>query len=482
MIDVLQAFALGDPFETGLLLGGKITEGKGPALSLRSRLDGSVIATVSSASGADVTGAYERAAAAGPSWATAPPAVRAEILRNAAQLFRDRADEIGAVISAEMGKPAGEARTEVAKGAAILEYFGQLGYRATGSSFVTDTGEDVFTIAEPLGVVTLITPWNFPFTLPIRKIAAALATGNTALFKPATNSALCGLAIGQTLVDAGLPDDVLSVVVGQSSVIESALFSDPRLAGVSLTGSYPTAEAIRRLLPVEVPFQAELGGKNTLVVWEDADPEVALQIVMQSSFRNNGQICTSCGRLLVHEAIAPTLLDRLRTELAGRSVVGPDGEYGIMSSEREHDGIRSTLAHAAEVVEEIIAPDWGEDRMSPTVLVAPPAGLLTEEEIFGPVITYETVSSIEEAIQKGNAPAYGLTSGIVTNDLDIAQAFWLGIRSGLVKVNAPLTGTPFHIPLQGHGHSGVGPGEGGDVSIDFFTRHKAVYLRRPTSS
>ncbi len=267
---------------------------------------------------------------------------------------------------------------------------------------MTDTGEDVFTVAEPLGVVTLITPWNFPFTLPIRKIAAALATGNTALFKPATNSALCGLAIGQTLVDAGLPEDVLSVLIGQSSVIESALFGDPHLAGVSLTGSYPTAEAIRRQLPVEVPFQAELGGKNTLVIWEDADPEMALQIIMQSSFRNNGQICTSCGRLLVHESIAPMLLERLRAEITQRPVVGPEGEYGIMSSEREHAGIRSTLDHAAQVVEEVIAPDWGEDRMAPTVLVAPPEGSLTEEEIFGPVITYETVSSIDEAIEKGN--------------------------------------------------------------------------------
>jgi aldehyde dehydrogenase (NAD+) len=482
MTSVLDAFALGSPFRTGLLLGGEVVDGAGADLALRSRLDGSVLAQVASASADDVRAAYDRADAARGTWAAATPGDRADVLRRAAQLFRDRAPEIGAVISAEMGKPAGEARTEVTKGAAILDYFGQLGYRSTGTTHVTDTGEDVFTIAEPLGVVTLITPWNFPFTLPIRKIAAALATGNTVLFKPATNAALCGLAIGQTLIDAGLPADVLSVLVAQSSAIESALFSDTRLGGVSLTGSYPTAEAIRRLLPVHVPFQAELGGKNTLVIWKDADLDFAMQMIWQSSFRNNGQICTSCGRLLVHEDLAPALLERLRTEVTSRAAAAPEGEYGIMSSDREHAGIRSTLARADALVEEVISADWGEDRMAPTVLVAPPDGELTEEEIFGPVITYETVSTIEDAIAKGNSTPYGLTSGIVTNDLDTAKVFWLGIRSGLVKVNTPLTGTPFHIPLQGFGHSGVGPGEGGDVSIDFFTRRKAVYLRRASTS
>ncbi|HWB66093.1 MAG TPA: aldehyde dehydrogenase family protein [Mycobacteriales bacterium] len=474
---LLETISVDQPPEYGILLAGEPVGGGGPTLELTSRQNAAVIGRVASASAADVTTAFDRASAALPAWKAMLPSERAGILQRAATLFRERAEEIGAIISDEMGKPRGEAATEVGKGAAILDYFAQAPYRKTGDAWLTDTGEDVFTIVEPLGVVALITPWNFPFTLPMRKIAAALSTGNTVLFKPATNAGLCGLAIGRTLADAGLPDGVMSVILGQSSVIQEALFRDPRLGGVSLTGSYPTAEVIRQLLPVEVPFQAELGGKNALVVWADADLDLATDVVWASSFRNNGQICTSCGRLLVHESIAPRLLDRLRERIDS----APAGEYGILSSTSEFDKIRDTIARNRDQVSEVVDADWGDGRMSPTLLVNPAGGELIEEEIFGPVITIETVGSIEEAIDQANATAYGLTAGIVTNDLEVAKTFWSRANAGLVKVNVPLTGTPFHIPLRGWGHSGVGPGEGGEVSLDFFTKKKAVYLRRPTA-
>ena len=443
-----------------------------------SRQDGSVVGQLSLASADDVAAAYERADEALPAWKAMAPAERAAIFLRAAEVFRHRAKDIAQVISAEMGKPLGEATTEVEKGAGILEYFAQAPYRTTGATYVTDTGEDVFTIAEPLGVVLLITPWNFPFTLPMRKIAAALSTGNTVLFKPATNSALTGIEIGRALADAGVPEDVFNVVVGESRVIQGALFGDPRLAGVSLTGSYPTAQAIRAQLPVEVPFQAELGGKNALLIWADADIDRALDVIWQSSFRNNGQICTSCGRLLVHEDIADDLLAGLRRRIADYDRHTGAGEYGILSSDGEFGKIRTVLDGARDAVE-VVAADWGEDRMSPTVLVAPPDGELTTEEIFGPVITFETVRTVDEAVAKANATSYGLTAGVVTENLDVAKQFWTNVKSGLVKVNVPLTGTPFHIPLQGWRHSGVGPGEGGDVSVGFFTKSKAIYLRRP---
>jgi aldehyde dehydrogenase (NAD+) len=479
---LLETLSPSSPPSFGLLVGGEPRDGSGPALELVSRHDASVIGKVASASAADVADAYTRADAALAAWSAIPPADRSAIFLRAAALFRERATELAEVISAEMGKPVGEATVEVQKGAAILEYFAQTPYRTTGSTFVTDTGEDVFTVAEPLGVVLLITPWNFPFTLPMRKIAAALATGNTVLFKPATNSALCGLAIGRTLVDAGLPNDVMSVIVGESNVIQEALFQDPHLAGVSLTGSYPTAQAIRRLLPVEVPFQGELGGKNALLVWHDADLDTALDVIWQSSFRNNGQICTSCGRLLVHEDIAAALLEKLRGAIASAPDDTPGGRYGVLSSEREFGKIRDVLERAGATAAEVIDADWGADRMSPTVIVTPPEGELTTEEIFGPVITFETVSSVDDAIARANTTAYGLTAGVVTNDLEVAKQFWTGVKSGLVKVNVPLTGTPFHIPLRGWRHSGVGPGEGGDVSVNFFTKQKAIYLRRPRTT
>lgn len=447
-------------------------------IDVLSRKDESVVGQLEMASPGDVTEAYRRADAALPAWKAMAAGDLAAIFLRAADIFRERAAPIAEVISAEMGKPIGEAKTEVEKGAGILEYFAQAPYRRTGSVYVTDTGEDVFTLAEPLGVVLLITPWNFPFTLPMRKIAAALSCGNTALFKPATKAALCGIEIGRALADAGVPDGVFNVITGESRVLQDALFSDPRLAGVSLTGSYPTAEAIRRALPVEVPFQAELGGKNALLVWSDADIDRAVDVIWQSSFRNNGQICTSCGRLLVQEDIAGDLLAALRKRIAGAAIRSPAGEHGILSSDHEFSKVRGTVARARDSVQ-VIDANWGADRMSPTVLVEPADGELTTEEIFGPVITFETVRTVDEAIDKANATSYGLTAGVVTNDLDVAKEFWSRVKAGLVKVNVPLTGTPFHIPLQGWRHSGAGPGEGGDASVGFFSKHKAIYLRRP---
>jgi aldehyde dehydrogenase (NAD+) len=275
MTNVLEQVSTGLAGEVGLLLSGRAVPGSGPEEKIASRLDGTPLAVLASAGPADVRAAYE-AAAASPRWAAVGPAGRATVLHTAAQLFRERAGDLGEIISAEMGKPLSEARTEVAKGAAVLDYYAELGYRKLGTTYATDFDEDIFTVVEPLGVVALITPWNFPFTIPLRKLSAALAAGNTVLFKPSTNAALCGLLIGATLVEAGVDPDALHVIVGRSSVIEEELLGAPELAGVSLTGSYDTATAIRRRLAVEVPFQAELGGKNTLVVWADADVEEAM--------------------------------------------------------------------------------------------------------------------------------------------------------------------------------------------------------------
>lgn len=466
----------------GLLIGGAVVAGAGEPIPLVSRRDGSSLGVLDGAAPADVVAAYRAAAEAQPAWAGLGPTARAEVLDRAAALFRERAATIGDLISHEMGKPLGEARTEVAKGATSLEYHAQAGFRALGSSYVTDTGEDVFTMAEPLGVVALITPWNFPFTLPAKKVAAALCAGNAAILKPAPNAVLCALAIGQTLLDAGLPAGVLNVVLGDTAVIEEALLTDPTLAGVSFTGSWPTAQKIHRRLSVEVPLQAELGGKNALVVWKDADIATATEVVVQSAFRNNGQICTSAGRVLVHADIADELLAALRDAVTSRPASTPDGDLGIMSSEAQHRAVAEVVDRHRDEVGEVVRAPWPDELMAPTLLVAPPAGELTEEEVFGPVVTVEVVSDLDDAVARANATAYGLTAGIVTADLAVAHAFWRRSTAGTVKVNAPLTGTPYHVPVQGFGRSGAGAGEGGEVGIEFFTRRKAVHIRRPAGT
>ena len=470
----------GDADEVGILIDGAIRPGTGPEQKLVSRSDGRVLAVMRSAGPSDVRTAYEVAFQAAPDWAALGPAARAEVLHRAAGLFRDRADELAPIISADMGKPASEARVEVAKGAAVLDYYAELGYRRLGTTFSTDFDEDIFTLIEPLGVVALITPWNFPFTIPIRKLSAALAAGNAVVFKPSTNAGITGLMIAVTLLDAGLPAGLLQAAIGRSSVIEEALLSAPELDGVSLTGSYEAAVAIRSRLRMEVPFQAELGGKNTIVVWADADLDKAADIIVASSFRNNGQICTAAGRLLVHTDVYDDLLARLTARLQDMSDTSGSDELGIMVSDGEAGRVEEYVSLAEQEARDVVRPDpggWRDGRVAPAVLVDPAKGPLTTEEIFGPVVTFEAVSDIDDAITMANSTAYGLTSGIVTGDIAVARRFWKGSHAGTVKVNSPLTGVPFHVPFEGYGHSGAGWAEGGESSLEFFTRTKTVYVR-----
>ena len=470
----------GDADEIGVLIDGEIRPGTGPEQKLVSRSDGRVLAVMRSAGGDDVRAAYAAAARSAPQWAATGPAARAEILHRAAALFRERADEMAPLISADMGKPASEAAVEVAKGAAVLDYYAELGYRRLGTTYRTDFDEDIFTVVEPLGVVALITPWNFPFTIPIRKLSAALAAGNAVVFKPSTNAGVTGLMIAATLLDAGLPAGLLHATIGRSSVIEESLLGAPELDGVSLTGSYEAAVAIRRRLRMEVPFQAELGGKNTIVVWADADLDKAADIIVASSFRNNGQICTAAGRLLVHTGVYDDLLAVLAARLGGMTDTSGDDEVGILVTDREAGRVEEYVSLASTEARDVVRPaseDWREGRVSPALLVDPDTGPLTTEEIFGPVVTFERVSDIDEAVDKANATAYGLTSGIVTGDIAVARRFWQGSHAGTVKGNSPLTGVPFHVPFEGYGHSGAGWAEGGESSLDFFTRTKTVYLR-----
>lgn len=469
---------VGDSDEVGILIGGEVVAGSGPEEKLVSRADGRILAVLRSAGPADVQAAYRAAAEAAPRWAGLGPAARAEVLHRAAALFRQRAGELAPVMSADMGKPASEAEVEVAKGAAVLDYYAELGYRRLGATYRTDFDEDIFTVIEPLGTVALITPWNFPFTIPIRKLSAALAAGNAVVFKPSTNAGITGMLIAATLIDAGLDPGLISATVGRSSVIEKELLEAPELDGVSLTGSYEAAVAIRRRLRMEVPFQAELGGKNTLVVWSDADLDKAMAVIGASSFRNNGQICTAAGRVLVHDAVYDQLLERLSGHVqAMADADGPD-ELGILVSDKESERIEEYVAAAGDQAERVVRPSgWREGRFAPALLVDPEPGPLTTEEIFGPVITYERVRDIDEAVDMANATAFGLTSGIVTSDISVARRFWQGSRAGTVKVNSPLTGVPFHVPFEGYGHSGAGWAEGGESSLDFFTRTKTVYVR-----
>jgi acyl-CoA reductase-like NAD-dependent aldehyde dehydrogenase len=458
----------------GQHVGGRVRTGSGPLMELRSPRDGALVATVRGATADDVRAAYDSAEAAWPSWRDASPRERARVLEKAAAVIEGRADELALLISREMGKSLADATNEVTKGVDVLHYYAFADYGPQGSTYRSDTGDDVTVVREPRGCTVLVSPWNFPFTLPLRKVAAALVTGNVAILKPAPGGVLIALAIVDAFVEAGIPDGALNLIYGEIEDIQDALFSEPRLAAVSFTGSWPSAQAIRQRVPVHVPLQAELGGKNALVVWEDADVTQAVDIIVASALPNNGQVCTSAGRVLVHERIAQEVLDSLRSAFLAREA----GEQGVLASRQALERVKAMIDENTDAAAEIVRPPWPEELMAPTLVVEPENGPWTDEEIFGPVITFETFSDLDEAIGLANGTRYGLTAGIVTRDLDVAHRFWTRSTAGTVKVNGPLTGTPFHIALEGFGQSGAGHGEGGVSSLDFFTRRKTLYLRR----
>ena len=458
----------------GQFIDGVVVPGTGRTVQLTSPRDGELVAEFPGATASEVRAAYDAADRAWLAWRLSTPRVRAGIFERAAEIIESRAPELAGLIATEMGKPEADARTEVIKGVDVLRYYAFAGYEPQGATYRSDTGDDVTVIREPRGCCVLVSPWNFPFTLPLKKIAASLVTGNVAIFKPAPGGVLIGLATAQALGEAGLPPGVLNLIFGQIEDIQDALFTDPRLAAVSFTGSWPSAQAIRSRVPVHVPLQAELGGKNSLVVWHDADVRQAVEIIAASVLPNNGQICTSAGRVLAHESIAPALLSSLTEEFSSRDV----GDYGVLSSRQAHERIAAVLDANAGTAREIVRAPWPEHLMAPTIVVDPQPGPWTEEEIFGPVVTFETFNDLDQALVLANGTRYGLTAGIITRDINVASRFAAESTAGTVKVNSPLTGTPFHIALEGFGQSGAGDGEGGAASLDFFTRKKTVYLRR----
>ena len=284
--------------------------------------------------------------------------------------------------------------------------------------------------------------------------------------------------IGRTLLEAGIEPDVLHVVIGKSSVIEDELLTAPELGGVSLTGSYETP--VRSVAPSRsrVPFQAELGARTPSSCGATRTYRLAVDLIRQSAFRQQRPDLHlgregARARRGVRRAARPALSGAVTTLQASRRA--GRARHPRLGLGAGQGGGRRSRRRGTEA-RDVVRADWG-DRTPPTVIVDPPVGPLTRDEIFGPVVTFERVSDLDEAIELANDTAYGLTSGIVTSDVSVARRYWLGVRAGTVKVNAPMTGTPFHVPFEGHGHSGAGHSEGGLDSLDFFTRTKTISCR-----
>lgn len=437
----------------------------------------------------DVRQAVDAASAAGPAWAATPAGKRADLLERAAAVLAAQAGEIAEEMVAEMGKPIGQARIEAGRTPKNLELYAAEAIRLTGVTYPADEANTlVYSERQPIGVVGVITPWNFPLNLASRKIGPALAAGNTVVFKPSPMTPRMGERLGEAFLEAGFPAGVVNTVHG--SAAGALLVADERVAAVTFTGSTATGRRIHDAIGLGRRVQLELGGNNPIVVLADADLSVAANVVARSSFSMSGQACTAAGRILVAEQVHDELLERV-VALAASQVVGDgrrdDVTMGPLIDEQAvramEAAVASAVASGASVAtggrrpdDAALANGWF---FEPTVLVdVEPTMPLACTEVFGPVIGFERVNGLDEALARANDSEYGLTSSICTADLAAAMRFAGAIEAGTVRVNRPTVGAAFNAPFGGVKASGTGTHREqlGPTVMDFYTSLRTVFL------
>jgi aldehyde dehydrogenase (NAD+) len=448
-----------------------------------------VVATVSLA-GADLAvAAVEAAAATSSSWSSTALGLRGDVLRRAADLLDERSGQIGRDLTREEGKTLAEGTRETQLAARILRYYAGQVLDPHGETYPSQQpGVLLFTRRDPVGVVSVITPWNFPISIPAWKIAPALAFGNTVVWKPAEIVPLTAVHLLTALRDAGLPDGALNLVLGKGSQVGGVLATHPAVGAVTFTGSNP----IGRLLQSQATeagkkVQLELGGKNPAVVLADAALDPAAGHIATAAFGGTGQKCTATSRVIVHRSVADELVERL-TERAKEWRVGdpldPDIRVGPLASADQMATVLSHLDGAAQQGAKAIVGGGRLDGplaegyfVPPTVLVdVQPDHAVVREEVFGPVLAVLPVDSFDDAVALANDTPYGLTSSIFTRDLGTALRFTELSRAGIVKVNQPTSANEFHVPFGGIKDSGAGEHELGKAARLFYTDSKTVSI------
>ena len=433
----------------------------------------------------DVDQAVQAAEDARAGWAGGPIAKRAAVLTAAAGLIEERAEAIAQDMTREMGKPLREARMEAARAAQILRYSAGEAFRPVGELYEQSvTGGPVYTVHRPVGVVGLITPWNFPAAIPVWKLAPALVYGNAIVLKLAQDAPLTGLHIARALDDAGIPAGVLNVVIGRGSEVGAPLVEHPGVRAISFTGSVPVGEGIREQAGrLGKRAQLELGGHNPLIVMADADLSRAAEAAYAGAFWSAGQKCTATRRIYVEEpaydAFREAFLARIRSGRVG-DPADPETEVGPLVNEHAMDDVLGAIERGRSEGGSVLAGGERADDdaylVSPTVFedVADDA-MLSCEEVFGPVTSLYRFADLGDAIARANAVEFGLSAAIFTSDLGATQRFVRELEAGILHVNSQTAGADVHVPFGGVKGSGFGPHEQGRAAREFYTEVVTVY-------
>ncbi|MGH8794427.1 MAG: aldehyde dehydrogenase family protein, partial [Stackebrandtia sp.] len=424
------------------------------------------------------------------------------VLRAAADALRDAGERIAWAITAEEGKTIGEARGEVDRAAATLHYQAGRILQPEGATYAAGvSGAEVRTVREPLGAVAVITPWNFPTATPLWKIAPALAHGNAVVWKPAEQTPTAAVATVEALTAGGLPPGVLNLLVGDART-GAALVDHPGVAAISFTGSTSTGQrVIAAAAPRRVPVQAEMGGHNPAIVFDDADLDSAADHLVAGAMLSTGQKCTATRRIAVARSVYDAVVERLVRRIEAL-IVGDGAEAGVdlgplVSAEALAD-VMSAVDEAREAGFAVLAGGrrLDDDRLdgghyvAPTLLAATPglaaspesprAPRVWAEEVFGPVAVIAAVEDDDHAFAVANATSYGLSAAVHTSSLARTRQAISRLNAGMICVNGPTTGAELHAPFGGVGRSSApGPREQGDAAREFYTRTKTVTVHDP---
>jgi acyl-CoA reductase-like NAD-dependent aldehyde dehydrogenase len=476
--------------EYGLYINGEwIKSDSGKTFPTTNPATGEILATFQVGTQKDVDKAIAAAEKAFPRWKKFPPPKRGEILLKAAAIMRERKDELGELVTKEMGKVIAEGKGDGQEAIDFLEYISGEGRRLLGETTPSELPNKLcLTLKQPVGVVGCITPWNFPMAVPCWKLGAALITGNTIVYKPATLTPLCAATLAEILEQAGLPAGVLNMVTGPAEVVGDAIVQHPSIRAVSFTGSVAAgkdiySKASRMLKRVGL----ELGGKNPQIVMEDARLDLAIEGLLFGAFGTAGQRCTATSRLIAHEKVYDELMQKLlaRTEaLKLGNPLDPGVDVGPVASAEQENKVLKYIQIGIEEKAKLLC---GGKKLTggkfdkgffiePTIFEAEHGMRITKEEIFGPVLSVMKVRNYAEAVKVANDVEYGLSSSIYTGDVNTAFRALEDLEAGVTYINAPTIGAEVHLPFGGVKNTGNGAREAGTEAIHEFTEIKSVFI------
>jgi alpha-ketoglutaric semialdehyde dehydrogenase len=473
------------------LIAGRWCDGGGdPVRSHNPARPGEVVAELTVATDADLDEAVRAASAAAQGWGRRSIHERAQVLSDAADLLDRRAEDYGTELTREEGKTLAEGVGEVRRAAQILRFNAGEAHRDAGEVYSSPrAGESILVVRRPLGVVAVITPWNFPAAIPAWKIAPALVHGNAVVWKPASLVPLLAMRLAEVLTEAGLPEGVLSLLVGPGA-LGTRLVEHPGVVALSFTGSTEIGTRLMQTCAgLRKPVQAEMGGKNAAVVLADADLDLAAAQVVSGAMGSTGQKCTATSRLIVEAGVADDLLDRVCRLTEGLRVgdgLLPGVRMGPAVSADARDGILESVRAAVDGGAEVLtgATPYADQERADGYFVRPtvfrldgPRHPVWREEVFGPVLSAVTAAGREEALRLANDSAFGLSGAVFTNDLDFVLRAMADFHVGVLHVNSETTGADPHVPFGGVKDSGYGPKEQGRAARDFYTHTTTVYLR-----